>query len=154
MNKQQISRIQRLDASVRFRLKGPTFEEHPQTGKPRQVDNGGTFCDVKDNTTGEFYATAMGDGESDALDKALDRAEMTEKPMTPAQKNDAANRKKILDDADQKVAAAESKATTLAEQLAAARAEIEAMKTAPQETSKASESETPTGNSRSRRQSH
>lgn len=95
MNDILCQRIAKLDAAVAFRIISPTYEENESTGKMRQVSTGHFICDVYDNTLKEKYAEAKGTSEIDALTKALDVAEKSPKPMTPAQKADAEARREF-----------------------------------------------------------
>ena len=111
MNPQQIERLKTLNAEPRYRHHGPTFVEN-EYGKLRQTDNGGVTCDIIDRTMrGNPYASATAADPSLALDAALDAAERAPKPMTPAQK-----------------AHAEKHSKGVANELAAARAEIARLK--------------------------
>lgn len=93
----------KLNAAYRFRIFGPTFVDNDMTGKPRQADVGRVECDIFDLTIGELYATGTGMTERAALDDAIAKAQKAPKPMTPAQKVDAAERLEIIDTANLKV---------------------------------------------------
>lgn len=113
------ARLAALNAAYRFRIFGPTFYEHEQSGKIRQQDTGHIECDIFDKTVGAGYATERGTTEKDALERALATAEKSEKPMTPAQKADHAARRAIVDKANIALSAAQAENDALRARIAA-----------------------------------
>ncbi len=85
----------KLNAAYRFRIFSPSYAENEATGKLRQLDVGRVECDIFDLTIGELYATGKGPTERAALDDAMAKAAVAPKPMTPAQKLDAEERRQI-----------------------------------------------------------
>ena len=80
-----------LNATFSVRHISPDFEEHPTTGKPRQISGGHVLVDIWDQTVGTIYATGRGESEIEALEKAIAAAKASPKPMTPAQRADLAS---------------------------------------------------------------
>lgn len=112
------ARLAELNAAYRFRIFGPTFYEHEQSGKIRQQDTGHIECDIFDKTVGTGYATERGTTEKQALELALATAEKSEKPMTPAQKADHAARRAIVDKANIALSAAHAENVALRARIA------------------------------------
>lgn len=125
-------RLKALNAEVRFRIEGPTFVEN-EHGKMKQISNGGVHCDIIDATVrGAPYATATGADQTLALEAALTAAEKAEKPLTPAQKADAAKQsnglKQTAKAAMERADKAEAEAEALKKKLAEAEAKLAAKK--------------------------
>lgn len=113
--------IKRLNATYRFRHRGPTFEEDEKTGRMKQIDAGGVFCDIIDLTTNEHYATGVGIDETLALENAITKANTAPKPLTPAQKADIEAGIAKQAEADSKLAEANAEIERLKAELAASK---------------------------------
>lgn len=85
-SKEQIALIRRLNADVRYYGVAQTYVLKNDKPVLDTAANPGTFCEVQDRETGEWYCSAQGADESEALTNALNKAIHTPKPMTKAQK--------------------------------------------------------------------
>lgn len=101
--------IRALNCTFRFVVKAKPFELNA-AGKPVQKGEPELWCEVQDLTTKEFYASAKGSDEAEALMAALNAAVDAEKPLTPAQqvqkrlKNEIAAKDATMSEKDKELA--------------------------------------------------
>lgn len=103
MRKSHIDRLLALNAQAKFRSSNVTYVDDERTGRPKQTGKVISYADIVDQTVNEIYATGQGDTEDAALEDALNKAEVSAKPLTPAQKADAERRKGETDAKDARI---------------------------------------------------
>ena len=79
--KETAARLEKLQSTYRFRRRTQTID--PKTG---EYIPGKVVCEILDMVRGnQVYARAIADSDDEALHAALDKAEGSERPKTPAE---------------------------------------------------------------------